>query len=702
MSVRTVSSSTSHFLPSPSLSSRRARAQGILVLPKLPSLVHDAAFPVSGLRTPPVDDMSTTYQPPMASYNSHASNTYFPSLANGPRPKPVTTDPRTQQYQYPLYPPQHATQPAAQQQPQQFLHQSQVVHSYQPVSSVQPKTTSYPAVQTTQTSQSKSSTPVSEVASQSHEGTSSRRGSESLVFHSLQIPKCISPNGGNLAEFAAQMTCLFWFQSIDSLVDAEAIRSRPANAPVPRLPALAKPFEQFQKWVYTVLSTTQVTQNVILLALLFIYRLKMSTPQIKGREGSEYRLLTVALMLGNKFLDDNTYTNKTWAEVSCFTVQEIHVMEVEFLSNMRYNLLASKKEWEEWLVKLSHFHEYYDRALRAPASPVRGASPPNRSFNSPIPSPTATMPSTADLYPLTPSGSKANNFSPTSNHSQNWAPYLPNAVSPLASKPSMEFPVSRKRSIDGDALENPAKRIAPPRLAQITQPALVRSNAPVDTARLPVPQLNLVTGGVVTAPQVQPYAAPTGYVPPVQTSSQGMVSLPPLQPGVRAMSTVYQPPTGLPQPPTVPSSTSTPMASAAYTSSGVPTHPQLNYGTPSKHQSSGSLAPFGSSPLVEPYGHGSAVHTPVSHTPMANSPSVYLQQRNSPYKPIRHVNTLLYPPPSASLNQYHLSVPVQPTQMHYQPLGRRNDVRTGVVPEFVMFNRGQHLPQGHPHSHYAP
>jgi len=37
-----------------------------------------------------------------------------------------------------------------------------------------------------------------------------------------------------------------------------------------------------------------------LLALLFIYRLKMSTPQIKGREGSEYRLLIVALMLGNK------------------------------------------------------------------------------------------------------------------------------------------------------------------------------------------------------------------------------------------------------------------------------------------------------------------------------------------------------------------------------------------------------------------
>lgn len=96
------------------------------------------------------------------------------------------------------------------------------------------------------------------------------------------------------------MTCLFWFESIDELKKAESIRSRLPNAPIPRLPPLARPHEQFRKWVYNVLSTTQVTQNVIFLALLFIYRLKMSTPQIKGRAGSEYRLLTVALMLGNK------------------------------------------------------------------------------------------------------------------------------------------------------------------------------------------------------------------------------------------------------------------------------------------------------------------------------------------------------------------------------------------------------------------
>lgn len=72
------------------------------------------------------------------------------------------------------------------------------------------------------------------------------------------------------------------------------------DTPLPRLSVNALPTEPFRKWVRSVLSTTQVTQNVILLALMFVYRLKMTNPSVRGRPGSEYRLLTVALMLGNK------------------------------------------------------------------------------------------------------------------------------------------------------------------------------------------------------------------------------------------------------------------------------------------------------------------------------------------------------------------------------------------------------------------
>lgn len=49
----------------------------------------------------------------------------------------------------------------------------------------------------------------------------------------------------------------------------------------------------------------QVSHSVVLLALLFVSRLKQRN-DIKGAAGSEYRLAVTALMLGNKILDDNS------------------------------------------------------------------------------------------------------------------------------------------------------------------------------------------------------------------------------------------------------------------------------------------------------------------------------------------------------------------------------------------------------------
>lgn len=73
-----------------------------------------------------------------------------------------------------------------------------------------------------------------------------------------------------------------------------------SNGSIPTLVAEAVPSMGFRKWVTTLLSTTQVSQNVILLALLFVYRLKKFNPGVRGKRGSEFRLMTIALMMGNK------------------------------------------------------------------------------------------------------------------------------------------------------------------------------------------------------------------------------------------------------------------------------------------------------------------------------------------------------------------------------------------------------------------
>lgn len=341
-------------------------------------------------------------------------------------------------------------------------------------------------------------------------------------------------------------------------------------------------------------------------------------------------------------------------------------MEVEFLSNMRYGLLTSKEEWEDWLKKLSCFHEYCERAAmearrrNAPIMPMN-MSPTHGRFTSPLPSPTNILPSTG--Y-----GSSSLTAAYSPNPAQNWNGYHATpSVSPLAVKPSLGHPLVRKRSLEGGDMVEPAPKRA---LRQPTMTTMMASNRPIhggaELGRLSVPHLTLDTSQAIPPP-----VYPSSTYP-----SQQAVSLPPLGPGMRAMSTVYPTATTawMPQGPM--------MATCGPQTPSYPVMPP-NYGTPTKRQSPTSLTPFGSSPLAEAFG---------THTPISNSPLVYLQQRASPYKPVRRVNTLLNPPPSIPLNEYHLGS----SQMHYQPLGRRNDLRSGIVPEFLTSYANQR-PPNHPY-----
>lgn len=383
-------------------------------------------------------------------------------------------------------------------------------------------------------------------------------------------------------------------------------------------------------------------------------------------------------------------------------------MEVEFLSNMRYALLASSEQWEEWLDKLASYFLFCER-IASPSAAARMVTSPTLV----IPSPTAGKGLSPVVSPT--AYQSAQHASATTNGARLYSPpavvnptpaAYPDSIGsdgPLAYRPDPVGASSRKRSWDEQSVEPPAKRAyrAPPQAAPKPAP---------DARRLPVPSLSLNTN--YQGPVTQAPYSNTGYA--MQQAASYAVSLPPLEPGTRAMSTVYAPP-----------ATSS-WAPASSMTSGGPTHQNLHpstlatptnqypppaqyptttiatYGTPTKRLSPiNTLTPAaaysGSSPLHE-YGQNSGFHTPISH-----SPSIYLQQRNSPYKPIRHVRTLLNPPPPSSLQNYQLPA-IPPSQMHYQPIGRRNDQRTGIVPEYRLHdNYGSSIFSGNSrHAGMAP
>jgi hypothetical protein len=303
---------------------------------------------------------------------------------------------------------------------------------------------------------------------------------------------------------------------------------------------------------------------------------------------------------------------------------------------MRYSLLASKEQWQEWQEKLSKFWTYCDQAAKAPMTHVSTQAAPLN-----LPSPPSSMQASPPSTVSYPSSS-----GPFSNH-QHWSPnnYMAPLSSPLNMPDHEQRLYSRKRSYDGDAEEPVAKRVTRPPTAGPVPFSTVAPPMRHDAPRLPVPNLSIST------------SQPMNYNS-ASSLSQNIPLLPPLS--GRAMSTVY---------PSTPSSWAPHLP--VLTPTGPPSH--SGYSTPTRRQSPHSvqeLLSLGSSPI--------SAHFP-GQNPGHISPSFFLQQRSSPYKPVRHVNTLLYPPPSASMQDYSANV----DQMHYQPLGKRNDYRRGVVPDYA-------------------
>ena len=323
-------------------------------------------------------------------------------------------------------------------------------------------------------------------------------------------------------------------------------------------------------------------------------------------------------------------------------------MEVEFLSNMRYSLFTTDTEWRQWHVKLGRFWDYFEKASRTPLEVVpRVLGPPTPSLN---------------LSPTLPSPPTSTNASPpflntySLNHvgypqSFAMAPYLtPSMPLPTGAMPEVDLrPTARKRLYEDHSLEPPAKRVtrsmAPSASSSTTlTPGTIQGITP-NLPRLPVPNLSISTNHLAN-----------NYI------NQHPAHLP--LPSGRAMSIVFPGLNNWPQTNVLPSSVAPPSLNThANTFSPYGDHTQSQRQSPYPGASAHSSPNSAAFPSSQPQNHV--------------SPSVFLMQRNSPYKPIRNVNTLLVPPPSASMRNQPQHIGYD--QMHYQPLGK-SERKTGVVP----------------------
>ncbi|KAJ2937085.1 hypothetical protein H1R20_g18, partial [Candolleomyces eurysporus] len=143
---------------------------------------------------------------------------------------------------------------------------------------------------------------------------------------------------------------------------SKSLTASPTRSPPSTLQLVATP--SFISFMQKLLETTQVSQSVIVLSLHYIYRLKERNHFTPAQRGSEFRIAVAGLMMANKFLDDNTYTNKTWSEVSGIELAEINRMEREFLLGVDFNLYVDKPTYESWLNLLKGLVQAKERDAR--------------------------------------------------------------------------------------------------------------------------------------------------------------------------------------------------------------------------------------------------------------------------------------------------------------------------------------------------
>ncbi|WFC97482.1 hypothetical protein MYAM1_000196 [Malassezia yamatoensis] len=117
----------------------------------------------------------------------------------------------------------------------------------------------------------------------------------------------------------------------------------------------------FRHFVHQVLAQTLLSPAALMLALYYVQLF----PAAIGNDADisagilsqptstmPFKLLALGLMMANKFLDDNTFLNKTWHEVTGIPLSELNQLESLFLRRTQFNLSVNESAWRQHLTRL--------------------------------------------------------------------------------------------------------------------------------------------------------------------------------------------------------------------------------------------------------------------------------------------------------------------------------------------------------------
>ncbi len=213
-----------------------------------------------------------------------------------------------------------------------------------------------------------------------------------LTYNMEDMVDFVSETAQGMYDIYGSKICLADIDMSRSVVDS--------RTPVP---------PDFRKFVSQMLSSTRLPISTIFFGLHYLAtRMTLLSMQKEFQYGNSqiHRMLTIALLLGSKFLDDNTFQNRSWSEVSNIPVSDLNVLELEWLTAIDWNMHIDPKDpqgfmlwfqqWGQWLehkvnkanrieplvqsFKHTHLHEGTvprQQSFRQLLSPTHRGTPPH-------------------------------------------------------------------------------------------------------------------------------------------------------------------------------------------------------------------------------------------------------------------------------------------------------------------------------------
>ena len=138
------------------------------------------------------------------------------------------------------------------------------------------------------------------------------------------------------------------------------------------------PTKEFENLIVSVLFATRLPKSTIIIALEYMNQRFSNKNFGDLLEQEIFTKLIVSLVLGNKFNDDNTFTNRSWCGATGLQIEVINKEEKEWLKevnwqlnvvNFETNIKTLEECWKTWLEKYSGNSKYNSPAVPQNYSP---------------------------------------------------------------------------------------------------------------------------------------------------------------------------------------------------------------------------------------------------------------------------------------------------------------------------------------------